>query len=89
MGKVITERLLALDAHVFAVGKDLEDLLCTSGQKMTKLTVDIGDWESAYCKILELGPVHGLVNNAGVAHIESFLETTKHGWDEYEYRFTF
>ncbi|CAH1720262.1 unnamed protein product [Aphis gossypii] len=82
MGKVITGRLLGLDAHVFAIGRDIESLPCKAGQKMTRITVDIGDWESTYCKILEIGPVHGLVNNAGVAHIEPFLETTQHGWDD-------
>lgn len=89
MGKVITGRLLGLDAHVFAIGRDIESLPCKAGQKMTRITVDIGDWDSTYCKILEIGPVHGLVNNAGVAHIEPFLETTQHGWDEYEYKLTF
>lgn len=89
MGKVITGRLLSLDAHVFAIGRDIENLPCKAGQKMTRITVDIGDWDSTYCKILEIGPVHGLVNNAGVAHIEPFLETTQHGWDEYEYKLTF
>jgi L-xylulose reductase len=89
MGRVIAGRLLGLDAHVFAIGRDIESLPCKAGQKMTKIAVDIGDWDSTYCKILEIGPVHGLVNNAGVAHIEPFLDTTQHGWDKYEYRLTF
>ncbi|XP_025204777.1 L-xylulose reductase-like [Melanaphis sacchari] len=80
MGKVITGRLLGLDAHVFAVGKDIESL--PTNQKMTKISVDLSDWDLTYCKILEIGPVHGLVNNAEVAHIEPFLETTQHGWDD-------
>jgi len=29
----------------------------------------------------EIGPVHGLVNNAGVAVIEPFFEVTENGWD--------
>uniref|UniRef100_A0A2S2NFU6 D-erythrulose reductase n=1 Tax=Schizaphis graminum TaxID=13262 RepID=A0A2S2NFU6_SCHGA len=82
MGRVITGRLLGLDAHVFAIGKDTESLPCKAGRKMTNISVDIGDWDSTYCKILEIGPVHGLVNNAGVANIEPFLEMTKHGWDD-------
>lgn len=84
MGKVIAGRLIALDAHVFAIGRDVENLPFTAGRKFTKVTVDVGEWDSAYNKVLEMGPVHGLVNNAGVAHIESFFDTTKHGWDEYE-----
>jgi len=89
MGKVITGRLLGMDAHVFAIGRDIDSLPSTPDLKLTKVNVDIGDWDMTYTKILELGPVHGLVNNAGVAHIEPFLEMTQHGWDEYEYRLTF
>lgn len=83
MGKVIAERLIALNAHVFAIGKDMENLPTAS--TLSKVDVDVGDWDLAYEKVLVLGPVHGLVNNAGVAHIEPFLETSKHGWDEYEH----
>lgn len=83
MGKVIAGRLIALDAHVFAAGRDVEQLPDAANLKLTKALVDVGEWETAYDEVLAMGPVHGLVNNAGVAHIESFLETTKHGWDEY------
>lgn len=89
MGKVIAGRLLAMDAHVFAVGRDIDSLPSVPGLRLTKVTVDIGDWDSTYRKILEMGPVHGLVNNAGVAHIEPFMEMTQQGWDEYDYRFIF
>lgn len=85
MGKVIAGRLIALNAHVFAIGRDIDDLPSSTGPKLSKMSVDVGEWDSAYKKVLELGPVHGLVNNAGVAHIEPFLKTTKHGWDEYEH----
>lgn len=85
MGKVIAGRLMTLNAHVFAIGKDIDNLPSTTGLNLTKVSVDVGEWDSAYNKVLALGPVHGLVNNAGVAHIESFLETTKLGWDEYEH----
>lgn len=84
MGKVIAERLLQLEAHVFAIGKDI-DCLQNSSSKLTKITVDVSDWKQAYEDAFKIGPVHGLVNNAGVAHIESFMETTQHGWDKYEY----
>ncbi|VVC25440.1 Short-chain dehydrogenase/reductase, conserved site,NAD(P)-binding domain,Short-chain [Cinara cedri] len=82
MGKVIAGRLIALDAHVFAVGRDVERLPDADNLKLTKASVDVGEWETAYNEVLAMGPVHGLVNNAGVAHIESFLETTKKGWDD-------
>jgi len=31
----------------------------------------------------DIGPVHGLVNNAGVAVIESFFDVTKNCWNKY------
>lgn len=83
MGKVIAGRLLELDAHVFAIDRNMDDLPSTACMKLTKVTMDVGDWDSAYTKLLEIGPVHGLVNNAGVAHIEPFLKTSQLGWDEY------
>lgn len=82
IGKVIAERLVALDAHVFAIGRDVESLPTEANQNLTKFKVDVGDWDLAYDVVSGMGPVHGLVNNAGVAHIEPFLEMTKYGWDE-------
>lgn len=81
MGKVIAGRLLGLNSQVTAVGKDIETL--PDDPMMTKLSVDVSKWDNLFEQIQQIGPVHGLVNNAGVAHIESFLETTQHGWDEY------
>lgn len=49
---------------------------------LRKYDLDVTDWENVYKTILSIGPVHGLVNNAGVAVIESFFDVTKSGWDE-------
>lgn len=81
MGKVIAGRLLGLNSRVIAVGKDIETL--PDDPKLTKISVDVSEWDNLFEQIQQIGPVHGLVNNAGVAHIESFLETTQHGWDKY------
>lgn len=69
-----------MGAHVYAVGRDPKKLPPAS-KNMTPVCVDVGDWD-AYDKIKELGPVHGLVNNAGVAFIESFFDMTLDGWDK-------
>lgn len=80
MGKVIMERLLELDAQVVAAGLAMDKL--PEKPNLQKLTIDISKWEDAYNELLKVGPVDGLVNNAGVAFIEPFLETTNHGWDQ-------
>jgi L-xylulose reductase len=80
IGETITKRLVDLGAHVFAVGRDPKKLPNASAN-ITPVCVDVGDWD-AYDTIKALGPVHGLVNNAGVAYIESFLDMSQDGWDK-------
>lgn len=80
IGETITARLVKLGAHVYAVGRDPKKLPA-AGPNLTPVCVDVGEWD-AYDKIKALGPVHGLVNNAGVAFIESFFDMTQDGWDK-------
>ncbi|XP_050541371.1 L-xylulose reductase-like [Daktulosphaira vitifoliae] len=79
IGECITNRLVNMGAHVFAVGRDPKKLPPASSN-LTPVVADVGKWD-AYDTIKALGPVHGLVNNAGVAFIESFFEMTQEGWD--------
>ncbi|XP_050541368.1 L-xylulose reductase-like [Daktulosphaira vitifoliae] len=81
MGKVIAERLIDLNSYVFAIGRDPENLPPESS-KVKHVVLDVSDWNLAYKLTSEIGPVHGLVNNAGVAHIEPFLELSKDGWED-------
>jgi len=80
IGETITKRLVQLGAHVFAVGRDPKKLP-PAGPNLTPVCADVGEWDS-YDIIKALGPVHGLVNNAGVAFIESFFDMTQEGWDK-------
>lgn len=79
MGKVICDRLLELEAKVIGIGLNMDDVCNTNN--FTKMTVDISKWDEAYNEVFKIGPVHGLVNNAGVAFIQPFLQTTQHAWD--------
>lgn len=81
MGQKITERLLELNAVVYGVDKE-GYASTTALPNLRKIDLDVSDWENVYKTILNIGPVHGLVNNAGVAVIESFFDVTKNGWDE-------
>jgi len=79
MGEKITSRLLDLGAFVYTVvEKDKGVNLPNTKQ----VVCDLSNWEDTYKKMLELGPVHGLVNNAGVAVIESFFDVTEEGWNK-------
>lgn len=81
MGEKITSRLIDLGAFVYAiVEKEAGAAEQLSGTK--QIFCDISDWDDTYTKMKNIGPVHGLVNNAGVAVIEPFLNVTKHGWDK-------
>ncbi|XP_026819703.1 L-xylulose reductase-like [Rhopalosiphum maidis] len=81
MGEKITQRLLELGAFVYAVVEKEEGAAkALPGTK--QIFCDVSNWEDTYKKMYDIGPVHGLVNNAGVAVIESFFEVTENGWNK-------
>ncbi|XP_050541144.1 L-xylulose reductase-like [Daktulosphaira vitifoliae] len=82
MGHKITERLLDLGAFVFAVVQKEEGAAPPTSSNMKQVFCDVSDWENTYKKMKDIGPVHGLVNNAGVAVIEPFFDVTEYGWDK-------
>lgn len=81
MGDKITTRLLELGAFVYAV-VEKEDGAAKPLPNTKQIFCDISDWDNTYKKMLEIGPVHGLVNNAGIAVIESFFDVTETGWNK-------
>ena len=48
---------------------------------MVGICVDVSDIESVEKVVKSLGPVHLLVNNAGVSHLQSFLDITAQEYD--------
>lgn len=81
MGEKITDRLIDLGAFVYAVVEKEKDSV-KPGPRTKQIFCDVSDWEDTYKKMLDIGPVHGLVNNAGVAVIEPFFDVTEYGWDK-------
>lgn len=79
MGEQITSRLLDLGAFVYTV---VEKDKGVSLPNTKQVVCDVSNWEDTYKKMLDIGPVHGLVNNAGVAVIESFFDVTEEGWNK-------
>jgi len=80
MGEKITSRLADLGAFIYAVEKD--EYVGEASPNIERIRCDVSDWDAAYKKMLEIGPVHGLVNNAGVAFIESFFDMSQESWDK-------
>lgn len=81
MGEKITSRLVDLGAFVYTIDKDIVKSL-KELPNTKQITCDVSNWDDAYNKVLEIGPVHGLVNNAGIAVIEPFFDVTQFGWDK-------
>lgn len=48
---------------------------------MEPVCVDLADWEATERALSNVGPVDLLVNNAGVALLQPFLEITKEACD--------
>uniref|UniRef100_A0A2H8TUC9 L-xylulose reductase n=1 Tax=Melanaphis sacchari TaxID=742174 RepID=A0A2H8TUC9_9HEMI len=81
MGEKITQRLLDLGAFVYAV-VEKEKGAAKALPNTKQIFCDVSDWKDTYNKMYEIGPVHGLVNNAGVAVIEPFFDVTENGWNK-------
>ena len=50
---------------------------------MITVCIDVSDIEATKKEVGKLGPIHLLVNNAGVADIQPFLEVTPESYDRY------
>uniref|UniRef100_A0A8C9EC66 Uncharacterized protein n=1 Tax=Phocoena sinus TaxID=42100 RepID=A0A8C9EC66_PHOSS len=75
--------LHASGARVVAVSHTSADLVSLSkeGPGVEPVSVDLGDWEAMEQALCDVGPVDVLVNNAAMALLQPFLETTKEAFD--------
>lgn len=83
IGREIVKVLVDCGAEVVAVSRtqaDLDSLRAETG--CTTLLAELGSAAAAQQAALDAGPIDLLVNNAGIAIIEPFLETSVEGWDE-------
>jgi L-xylulose reductase len=83
IGREIVKQLVACGAVVVAVSRtqaDLDSLRAETGCEI--IQADIGDAAEAQRAAEAAGPVDLLVNNAGIARIEPFLEMTVAAFDE-------
>ena len=49
---------------------------------MITVCIDVSDIEATRREVEKLGPIHLLVNNAGVTELQPFLEVTPEAYDK-------
>ncbi|CAH0386779.1 unnamed protein product [Bemisia tabaci] len=83
IGKGICMKLAKCGAQVIAVSNltsQLDDLKAEV-PSIRPIQVDLDNWNETREKLKDVGPVDGLVNNAGVAFINSFFDITENDFD--------
>ena len=70
VGKATVEKFLKAGANVFVVDKDEGAVaqLMKDHPKVKAAAVDLRDWEATARAVAQFGPIHHLVNNAGIGH---------------------
>ncbi|XP_004639521.1 L-xylulose reductase [Octodon degus] len=83
IGRSTVQALCAAGVRVVAVSRTQADLdsLVSECSGVEPVCVDLADWEATERALSSVGPVDLLVNNAGVALLQPFLEVTKEAYD--------
>ncbi|XP_075702583.1 L-xylulose reductase [Rhinoderma darwinii] len=83
IGRDTVKALRAAGAEVIALSRSSEDLdsLARECPGVETVCVDLGDWSATEAALSNTAPVDLLVNNAGVALLQPFLEVTQEAFD--------
>ncbi|XP_040291488.1 L-xylulose reductase-like [Bufo bufo] len=83
IGRSTAKALRAAGAEVIAVSRSPEDLqsLALECPGVETVCVDLGDWSATEAALSNIGAVDLLVNNAGVALLQPFLDVTQEAFD--------
>ncbi|XP_071968395.1 D-erythrulose reductase-like [Engystomops pustulosus] len=83
IGRSVAVALRAAGAQVIALSRSPEDLESLSREcpGVETLCVDLGDWSATEAALCNIGAVDLLVNNAGVALLQPFLDVTREAFD--------
>ena len=83
IGRATVKGLVECGAEVVALSRTEADLESLKEELpgVQTLCVDLGNVAAAVQAVETLGPIHLLVNNAGVSKLESFLEVTTDAFD--------
>lgn len=60
----------------------MKSLITETGADLEKITVDLSNWKDTKLALANLGPIDGLVNNAGIAVIKPYSEITEDDFDQ-------
>ena len=84
IGRGIALRVVACGGHVIALSLNQTNLdtLKAECRSVETVACDLTDWEATRAAVEALGPVHCLVNNAGVSSHKPFLEATEADFDK-------
>ena len=83
IGRDIALRLSQYKAQVIALSKTKENLekLSAKDPRIQTVCVDLCDWNATKRAVQSVLPIDLLVNNAGVAHLKPFLDSTSEDFD--------
>ncbi|CAD5114369.1 DgyrCDS3505 [Dimorphilus gyrociliatus] len=84
IGRKICLALGEAKAKVYAIGRTEKELneLKAVNDGIVPLCVDLANWNETVSILEKLEPIHYLVNNAGVTHLEDFLSISKESVDK-------
>lgn len=84
IGRAITKRLFQNGANVYALSKTPEHLKSLHQEipGVHIVCVDLTDWEATQKAVTDIGHIDLLVNNAGVAILEPFLDIKPESLDK-------
>ncbi|XP_043784492.1 L-xylulose reductase [Apis laboriosa] len=83
IGKDLALRLSKYEGQVIALSKEKNNLdkLCTEDPRIQSICVDLSDWNATRKAVESVLPIDLLVNNAGVAYLNSFFDATPEDFD--------
>ena len=83
IGRALALRVAACGGHVIALSRTQAhlDTLKAECPSVETVTCDLSDWEATRSAVEALGPVHCLVNNAGVGLGKAFFEVSESDFD--------
>jgi len=84
LGKDIVEVLHKQEAVVFALSRNPENLAKLESEfpGITTVRADLSNWEDTRQAVEKCGPIDYLINNAGVVHVQPFMNVTPESFDE-------
>jgi len=84
IGRALVKQLSKYGATVYALSKSQENLesLKAEAEGVQTLQVDLCDWEATRKAVESVGHLDLLVNNAGIAILQPFMEITPESFDK-------